>query len=146
MDRSTIEHFMALAMAEGRKGGERCLPNPAVGCVLTRDGKVISTGCTQEPGGPHAEVAAMDGVEGGLGDVTAFVTLEPCSFEGRTPSCARELVRRGLGEIHVGVIDPHPRNRGAGIKILKEGGVIVGSGTLEGEIRAELADHFQKYG
>ena len=85
---------MTAALVEGRRALPDCLPNPPVGCVLVRDGKIIAKGHTQPPGQFHAEAMALDRVAGSLEDVAAFVTLEPCSFHGRTPSCAQALVKK----------------------------------------------------
>lgn len=125
------EDFMRLALAEGRKALPACLPNPPVGCVLVRDGQVIASGFTQPPGQHHAEAMALSLVSGDLSDVTAFVTLEPCSFHGRTPSCAKALVSCGIGRVVVAALDPDARNAGAGIEILKTAGVEVAVGVLE---------------
>src|SRR4051812_40296985 len=91
MDEESQRRFMSLALAEGRKALPDCIPNPPVGCVLVRDGRVVASGYTNRPGQPHAEAMALSQLAGLLSDVTAFVTLEPCSFRGRTPSCALEL-------------------------------------------------------
>jgi pyrimidine deaminase RibD-like protein len=123
--------FMHLALLEGRKALPGCIPNPPVGCVLVRDGQVIATGYTNPPGKPHAEAMALSQLSGSLPDVTAFVTLEPCSFRGRTPSCALELVGRGVRRVFVAIIDPDPRNNGAGIRLLEQSGVHVSLGLLE---------------
>lgn len=138
MDREQAAQFMTEAIREGRKAREKCRPNPPVGCVLVRDGAIISRGHTNEPGGPHAEAMALSQLKGSLDDVIAFVTLEPCSFHGRTPSCAEELVKRQIRELYVGMIDPHPRNQGAGIDILREARVPVQLGLLENEVRRDL--------
>jgi len=130
---------MREALAEGRKALPECRPNPPVGCVLVRDGEIIARGHTQAPFKHHAEPMALSQVDGELGDVTAFVTLEPCSFHNRTPSCAKQLVARGVGAVVVAMLDPHPRNRGAGIAVLEQAGVTVIAGVLQDEARADLA-------
>lgn len=144
MDQEQAEHFMREALHEGRKALDKCRPNPPVGCVLVRDGRIISRGHTNEPGQAHAEAMALSQVQGPLDDIIAFVTLEPCSFHGRTPSCAEELVRRGVKKVYVGIIDPHPRNRGAGIEILTRAGIKVQCGLLENDIRTELEPYLFK--
>lgn len=135
------EDFMRLALAEGRKALPACLPNPPVGCVLVRGGQVIASGFTQPPGEHHAEAMAISRVPGDLSDVTAYVTLEPCSFHGRTPSCAKGLVARGIGRVVVAMLDPDPRNAGAGIAILKSAGVDVEVGVLEQDARQDMGPH-----
>ena len=137
-------YFMHLALAEGRKALPACLPNPPVGCVLVKDGKVIATGYTQPPGRHHAEAMALAQVQGELAGVTAFVTLEPCSFHGRTPSCAKALAARGLESIVIATLDPDPRNAGAGAEILRAAGVKVSVGTLEAYARKELGPYLSE--
>jgi pyrimidine deaminase RibD-like protein len=137
----TREHaaFMAEALAEGRKALPACRPNPPVGCVLVRGGVIVARGHTQPPYQPHAEPMALAQLSGDLADVVAYVTLEPCSFHNRTPSCARELIRRNVGRVVVALRDPHPKNRGRGIELLVEAGIDVVEGVLADEARADLA-------
>jgi len=130
--------FMAEALAEGRKALPACRPNPPVGCVLVRDGEVVGRGFTQPPYQPHAEPMALAQVTGDLSDVVAYVTLEPCSFHNRTPSCAKTLIEAGIRTVVVGMADPHPRNRGAGVRMLREAGVHVIEGVLEAEARRDM--------
>lgn len=139
--REQIEEFMRIALDAGRNALPTCLPNPPVGCALVRDGKVIATGFTSPPGLPHAEPAALAKVPGELGDVTAFVTLEPCSFHNRTPSCAKELVARKIGAVYVAMLDPHPRNRGAGLDLLREAGIPVIEGVLTAEAERDMGPY-----
>lgn len=136
---SQLQAFMEAARIEGRKALPDCRPNPPVGCIIVENGEIIARGFTQEPGKPHAEVMAMRQLPDRDGDFTMFVTLEPCSFQGRTPSCARGIVSRKIASVYVGILDPHPKNRGAGIDILKEAGVHVEVGLLGEEIDAELS-------
>ncbi|MEM9074823.1 MAG: bifunctional diaminohydroxyphosphoribosylaminopyrimidine deaminase/5-amino-6-(5-phosphoribosylamino)uracil reductase RibD [Myxococcota bacterium] len=138
MEPEQLERFMRAALEEGRKALPACRPNPPVGCVLVRDGSIIARGHTQPPYQPHAEPMALAQVDGDLSDVTAFVTLEPCAFHQRTPSCAAEMIRRGVGAVYVAMIDPHPKNRGAGIRMLREAGIPVETGLLEAEARHDL--------
>lgn len=132
------EYFMHLALLEGRKALPACLPNPPVGCVLVRDGNVVASGFTQHPGQHHAEAMALSNVAGDLSDVTAYVTLEPCSFHGRTPSCAETLVNSGIKRVVVATLDPDPRNSGAGVEILKRAGVEVTMGILEKRVLEDI--------
>jgi pyrimidine deaminase RibD-like protein len=145
MNQNQAEKYMREAISEGRKALGKCTPNPPVGCVLVKDQEIISKGHTSEPGLPHAEAMALSQVDGTLDNVVAFVTLEPCSFHGRTPSCAQELVKRGIQEVYVGMIDPHPKNQGAGIKILREAGVLVHVGLLEKDIKNDLESHLYSH-
>lgn len=136
-----IETMMQEAMCEGRKALPQCKPNPPVGCVLVREGVIIARGYTNAPGCDHAEAMALRQVHSDLGDVIAFVTLEPCSFHGRTPSCAQALIKRRIGRVFVGMLDPHPRNRGAGVEMLRAAGIPVRVGVLEAEVLQDLAPH-----
>lgn len=110
-----------------------CRPNPPVGCVIVRGDSIVARGYTGPPGHPHAEAAALanlaaDEARDGL---TAFVTLEPCSFHGRTPSCALALIASGITRVVVATVDPHPRNRGRGLELMREAGIDVQVGVLE---------------
>ena len=139
--RETLERFMREAIEEGKRALPSCLPNPPVGCVLVRDGKTIARGFTQPPYQPHAEPMALSQVEGDLDDVTAFVTLEPCAFHQRTPSCAKEMIARRVGTMYVALIDPHPKNQGRGIEMLRAAGICVVTDFLSEEARSNLAPY-----
>jgi pyrimidine deaminase RibD-like protein len=109
--------------------------------VLVRDGAIIARGYTQPPYQPHAEPHALAQLEGDLDDVIAFVTLEPCSFHQRTPSCAKAMIARKIGLVYVALLDPHPRNQGRGIEMLREAGVTVHTDILVDEARIDLGPH-----
>lgn len=128
---------MRLALTESRKALPACAPNPPVGCVIVADGRLLASGHTGPPGQPHAEAMALRALADPPRDLTVYVTLEPCSFEGRTPSCAKALVAGGVARVYVGMVDPDPRNQGRGIEILKAAGIPVEVGVLESEV-AEL--------
>jgi pyrimidine deaminase RibD-like protein len=140
--------YMRAALEASRAALPTCLPNPPVGCVLVRAGVIVARGFTQAPYQPHAEPMALGqlGETEDLGDVTAFVTLEPCSFHQRTPSCAKELVARRIGAVYAAILDPHPRNQGRGIALLREGGVKVEVGLLEAEVRPFLSPYLHSGG
>ena len=139
-----LENFMREAIEEGKKAYPACLPNPPVGCVLVRGGVIVARGHTQPPFEHHAEPMALSQVEGDLEDVIAFVTLEPCSFHERTPSCAKEMIARKVGSTYVAMIDPHPKNRGTGIAMLRESGMEVVTDFLTEEARPHLEPHLCK--
>ena len=132
------EYFMRQAILEGRKALPHCRPNPPVGCVIVKDGQIIARGYTNKPGSDHAEAMALKQVPAHIEDLELFVTLEPCSFFGRTPSCAKNIAKRQVKSVHVGMIDPHPKNRGAGIQILEKENIEVTVGVLESEVMADL--------
>lgn len=141
MDEATRTRFMREALSEGRRAYPACKPNPPVGCVIVRDGEIVARGHTQPPFEHHAEPMAMSQLEGPLTDVTMFVTLEPCSFHQKTPSCAHEMIRRQVGRVYAAMLDPHPKNRGAGIELLRQAGIEVEVGLLEDDARADLEPH-----
>ncbi|WP_236270492.1 MULTISPECIES: bifunctional diaminohydroxyphosphoribosylaminopyrimidine deaminase/5-amino-6-(5-phosphoribosylamino)uracil reductase RibD [Pseudomonas] len=133
-------HFMRLALAQGRLAIPDCLPNPPVGCVLVKNNVVIAQGYTQAPGFHHAEAMALSRLTNDCSGVTAFVTLEPCSFHGRTPSCALALINSGVDKAFVALLDPDPKNSGVGIRMLREAGITVVVGLLAEEAAEDLAD------
>ena len=142
------QQYMLQALEASRQALPGCQPNPPVGCVLVRNDKVVSVGYTQKVGGNHAEVEALNGydseTDGEMEGVTAYVTLEPCSFVGRTPACAKTLVTCGIKKVVVAMLDPDPRNAGRGIDTLKEGGVEVEIGLCGEEASAFLSPYLGK--
>lgn len=129
-------YFMRLALEESYKALPTCVPNPPVGCVLISNNTLICRGFTHPPGGFHAEAHALSQITGDLEDVTAYVTLEPCAFDGRTPSCATSLLQRKIKTVVVSLIDPDPRNNGKGIELLRSSGILVRTGVLESAVSA----------
>ena len=125
--------FMALALQEALKGVGLASPNPPVGCVLVKDGRVVGAGVHTRAGDPHAEIMALRDAESrdeDLRDGTAYVTLEPCCHHGRTPPCTLALLQAGLARVVVGVRDPNPRVDGGGLAILRAQGLAVEEGVL----------------
>ena len=131
MTKELAKFFMEQALVEGRKALPDCLPNPPVGCVIVQYGKIIARGHTNKPGEDHAEAMALKQVPQDAQDLELFVTLEPCSFHGRTPSCAKSIATRAVKKVYVSMIDSHPKNKGAGIEILKKANIEVEIGVLE---------------
>jgi diaminohydroxyphosphoribosylaminopyrimidine deaminase/5-amino-6-(5-phosphoribosylamino)uracil reductase len=131
--------FMALALALGRRGQGNVWPNPAVGCVIVRDGRIVGRGWTQPGGRPHAEVVALTQAGEASRGATAFVSLEPCSHHGRTPPCAAALVAAGVARVVTAMTDPDSRVSGAGHRLLDEAGIAVTTGVLEDEARRDHA-------
>ncbi len=136
-----MNSYMWEALMEGRKAYPACLPNPPVGSVLVRSGKVVARGHTQPPGGAHAEVGAITAAPGDLAHATLFVTLEPCSFHGRTPSCAEAIIAAGIRSVVVAIVDPDPRNDGAGIARLRSAGIRVDVGIMHEAAQADLGPY-----
>ena len=106
-----------------------------------KGGKVIGSGHTQSPGNPHAEAMALSQVKGPLHEITAYVTLEPCSFVGRAPPCAQALIGRRVRKVVVSLIDPDARNAGRGIEMLRGAGVAVQVGMLAHEAMEDLGKY-----
>jgi diaminohydroxyphosphoribosylaminopyrimidine deaminase/5-amino-6-(5-phosphoribosylamino)uracil reductase len=131
--------FMRRALALAARGLGRTWPNPPVGAVLVRGGRVIGEGFHTRAGAPHAEIAALRAARGRARGAQLFVTLEPCSHHGRTPPCADALLGLGLSRVVVAVADPNPRVRGRGIRTLRAHGIPVTVGveaTAAGELLA----------
>ncbi|WP_439817981.1 bifunctional diaminohydroxyphosphoribosylaminopyrimidine deaminase/5-amino-6-(5-phosphoribosylamino)uracil reductase RibD [Zavarzinia sp. CC-PAN008] len=124
---------MVAALSLAARGLGQVWPNPAVGCVLVRDGVVVGRGWTQAGGRPHAETEALRRAGPAARGSIAYVTLEPCSHHGRTPPCAEALIAAGVAEVHVALTDPDPRVSGRGIAMLKAAGIAVHHGLCEGE-------------
>ena len=128
--------MMRAALALARRSLGRTWPNPTVGCVMVRDGRVIARGRTRDGGRPHAEADAIahaaDAGES-LKGATAYVTLEPCSHHGRTPPCADALANAGVARVVSAIEDPDPRVRGQGHARLKAAGIEVAVGDCAAE-------------
>jgi pyrimidine deaminase RibD-like protein len=138
------QQYMLQALEASRQALPDCQPNPPVGCVLVKSDKVVSVGYTQKVGGNHAEVEALNHYDGDMEGVTAYVTLEPCSFVGRTPACANTLVEAGVKHVVVAMLDPDPRNNGRGVAILKSHGVKVDMGLCQAQASAFLTPYLGK--
>ena len=120
--------FMRMALALGARGLGNVAPNPAVGCVIVKDGVVLGRGWTQPGGRPHAEVRALAQAGAAARGATAYVTLEPCAHHGVTPPCAGALVAAGVARVVTALTDPDPRVRGSGHAMLRAAGIAVTEG------------------
>ena len=120
---SDIAH-LARARTIARRGWGQVHPNPMVGCVLVRDERVVGEGYHGVFGGPHAEVMALDEAESRAEGATAYVSLEPCNHQGKTPPCAAALMKAGVVRVVYGAADPGPESGGGG-EALRSGGVEV---------------------
>lgn len=132
----------ALRLAERALGSTA--PNPAVGCVIVRDARVVGRGWTQPGGRPHAETMALAQAGSAARGATAYVTLEPCAHHGQTPPCANALAEAQLARVVAAVIDPDPRVSGAGFAYLEKHGIDVTRGVLESDARALNAGFFKR--
>lgn len=126
--------WMRGALALARRSLGQTWPNPAVGCVIVRDGRVLGRGATAAGGRPHAETIALSKVKNAAG-ATAYVTLEPCAHHGKTPPCTDALIAAGITRVVCATRDPDPRVSGRGFAALEEAGITVSRGVLEHEAR-----------
>jgi len=128
---------MAAALALAARGLGRVAPNPAVGCVIVNDGRVVGRGLTQPGGRPHAETEALNRAGPAARGGCAYVTLEPCAHHGQTAPCAEALIAAGITRCVVALEDPDPRVAGGGLARLRDAGVEVAVG-LRGAAAGEL--------
>ena len=140
------EIVMRAALREARRGLGKTSPNPTVGAVIVRCGRIVARGFHRQTGLPHAEIEALQALkkpELSCG-AALFVTLEPCSTHGRTPPCVEAIIRAGIRRVVIGAIDPNPAHAGRGIDVLRAAGLTVDQGVLEAECR-ELNAAFNKW-
>nr|WP_299705801.1 bifunctional diaminohydroxyphosphoribosylaminopyrimidine deaminase/5-amino-6-(5-phosphoribosylamino)uracil reductase RibD [uncultured Tateyamaria sp.] len=128
---------MSLALSLGRRGMGQTAPNPAVGCVIVKDERIIGRGWTQLGGRPHAETEALVQAGSDAAGATAYVTLEPCAHHGKTPPCAEALVAAGIRRAVIAMRDSDTRVDGQGIAILQAAGIAVTTGICEAEAEAD---------
>ncbi|OJW24791.1 MAG: riboflavin biosynthesis protein RibD, partial [Rhodospirillales bacterium 69-11] len=143
MSAADIAH-MRSALALARRGLGSTWPNPSVGCVIVRDGRVVGRGTTASGGRPHAEPLALDMAGPLARGATAYVTLEPCCHWGRTPPCTDALIAAGIVRVVVATRDPDRRVDSQGVARLREAGIEVVEGVLEAEAQAVLAGFTQR--
>lgn len=136
--------FMERALELAEKGIGYTNPNPLVGAVIVKAGRIIGEGYHEYYGGNHAEVNAFNNAVEDVKGATMYVTLEPCSHYGKTPPCAKAIVEKGIKKVVIGLQDPNPLVAGKGIEILKENGIEVVLGVLE-EKGKKLNEIFFKY-
>ncbi|WP_020410287.1 bifunctional diaminohydroxyphosphoribosylaminopyrimidine deaminase/5-amino-6-(5-phosphoribosylamino)uracil reductase RibD [Hahella ganghwensis] len=142
---TTFDHeMMALALREAAKGLYTTDPNPRVGCVLVKEGKVIATGYHQRAGEGHAEVNALKAAGADAMGADCYVTLEPCSHQGRTPPCADALIRAGVHRVVAAVKDPNPQVAGSGLARIADAGIETASGLMAVQAEALNAGFFRR--
>lgn len=134
--------WMGLAIQEAERARGSTGDNPWVGClIVSAGGEVLGRGHTLGPGEDHAEIAATRAAHAlghAVTGATLYSTLEPCSFHGRTPACARSIAERGFARVVIGMHDPNPRVDGEGVRILRAAGLEVIEGICEAEVRRQL--------
>jgi diaminohydroxyphosphoribosylaminopyrimidine deaminase/5-amino-6-(5-phosphoribosylamino)uracil reductase len=132
---ATDTKYMKRALTLARKGIGRTAPNPAVGCVIVKDGGIVGEGWHKKAGMPHAEVHALAMAGTAAQGADVYVTLEPCCHTGKTPPCSDALIKAGVRRVVVGMTDPNPRVNGGGMNALKRAGIETVSGIHEDECR-----------
>lgn len=125
--------FMRSALALAARALGRSAPNPAVGCLIVRDGRVLGRGWTGDGGRPHAETIALGQAGAAARGATAYVSLEPCAHHGRTPPCSDALIAAGIARVVIPLIDPDPRVAGRGAAALEAAGIRVDRGCCAAE-------------
>ena len=128
--------YMSRALRLARHGMYTAHPNPRVGCVLVKDGKIVGKGWHRKTGEAHAEVAAIKDAGASAEGATAYVTLEPCSHQGKTPPCADALIAAGVQHVVAAMLDPNARVSGNGRSVLEDAGISVRTGLLQDEATA----------
>ncbi|MBQ5759453.1 MAG: bifunctional diaminohydroxyphosphoribosylaminopyrimidine deaminase/5-amino-6-(5-phosphoribosylamino)uracil reductase RibD [Schwartzia sp.] len=138
------EKYMQLALQYAAFAKGRTSPNPLVGAVIVKDGRIVGTGWHRKAGTPHAEIHALNMAGELAKGATIYVTLEPCAHQGRTGPCAEALVKAGISRAVVATLDPNPKVSGRGIDILRKAGIDVTVGVCEGEAK-RLMEVFLKW-
>ena len=140
----TGQDYMKRALDLAKKGAGHTSPNPMVGCVVVKDGRIVTEGYHERYGEFHAERNALTRCEEDLTGAEMYVTLEPCCHQGNTPPCTDIIIERSIGKVYVGSMDPNPKVAGKGVKILQEHGIEVETGVLEKECLAlnEIFFHY----
>ncbi len=128
-------NYMRLALQEAKKGSGRTSPNPCVGALVVKNGKIVGKGYHKKAGSHHAEIHALKAAGRKAKDATLYVTLEPCNHTGRTPPCTEAVLGAGISRVVIGMPDPNPRVAGGGAAYLSSQGVKVSAGILKQECR-----------
>ncbi|MDQ3622109.1 MAG: bifunctional diaminohydroxyphosphoribosylaminopyrimidine deaminase/5-amino-6-(5-phosphoribosylamino)uracil reductase RibD [Verrucomicrobiota bacterium] len=139
MPEDTLDNkFMRAALREAARGLGHTSPNPAVGAVIVRGGRMVGRGWHRQAGAPHAEIEAIRSLKRAdlTRGTTMYVTLEPCSTYGRTPPCVDAIIRHGFARVVIGATDPNPHHAGRGLEILRAAGIEVTAGVLEAQCAA----------
>jgi diaminohydroxyphosphoribosylaminopyrimidine deaminase / 5-amino-6-(5-phosphoribosylamino)uracil reductase len=127
------QHWMELALKLAAGGQGHVEPNPMVGCIITRDGTLVGSGFHERFGGPHAEINALQMAGEAAVGSTVYLTLEPCSYFGKTPPCVDALIAAKVGRVVIGALDPNPQVNGSGVARLQAAGIETLVGVCEEE-------------
>ena len=138
------EDYINLALKEARKGIGKVSPNPMVGCVIVKNGKIIGKGYHKKYGGNHAEINAINSAQTSVKNSSVYITLEPCSIYGNTPPCVDRLIKEGVKKVIIGTKDPNPLVNGRGIYKLKKANIDVRYG-VNNKNCLELNKFFNKF-
>jgi len=138
MNPNNDRRWMQLALSLAARGLGFVAPNPAVGCVIVRQGRLLGRGWTQPTGRPHAETMAL-AQAGSCHGATAYVTLEPCAHQGQTPPCANALIKAGITRVVCPIADPDSRVSGKGFAMLRDAGIQVDIGLMAADARSANA-------
>ncbi len=133
------ERWMRIALAQARRGEGLTRPNPPVGAVLVRNGRLLGRGFHRRAGRPHAEINALRAAGDAARGATLYVTLEPCSTWGRAPPCTEQIIARGIRRVVIGCPDPNPNHAGRGVRILRRAGLSVTVGVCGPECAGLVA-------
>ncbi|MCX5715246.1 MAG: bifunctional diaminohydroxyphosphoribosylaminopyrimidine deaminase/5-amino-6-(5-phosphoribosylamino)uracil reductase RibD [Candidatus Omnitrophica bacterium] len=144
MDKKDHEYYMNLATDLALKGKGKTAPNPMVGAVVVKNGKIIGKGYHEKAGAAHAEVVALDSAGKSARGATLYVTLEPCTHFGRTPPCVDKVISSGIKQVFVGMVDPNPVNNGKGVQFLESHHIKVKVGILQEKLKV-INEAFIKY-
>lgn len=142
--KNSHEYFIERAMKLAWRAKGKTSPNPLVGALVVKNNEVIASGYHKKAGLPHAEALVLDAAGERAKAATLYVTLEPCAHFGRTPPCTERIIRSGIKEVIIGMVDPNPLNNGKGIAILRSRGIRVQVGFLEDRLK-KLNEVFIKY-
>lgn len=142
--RSEDEKYIKIALGLAGKAKGMTSPNPCVGAVIVKGGRIVGRGYHRFAGGPHAEIYALRQAGKKAEGATLYVSLEPCSHYGRTPPCVDAIISAGVRRVVAAIKDPNPVNNGKGLRILRRNGVKADAGVLEAEARL-LNEDFIKY-
>ena len=144
MKKKTDEYYMGLALRLALKAKGKTSPNPLVGALVVKAGRIIGRGFHARAGFAHAEIIALDEAGKKAKGATLYVTLEPCAHTGRTPPCTDRIIQSGIKEVVIGMIDPNPLNNGKGVMLLKQSNIKVREGVLGGQLK-KINESFIKY-